>query len=237
MQYKDDQAEIATKFIPFSYEMKEEADGGRISGYASIYSNVDMGNDVVMPGAFKSALEPGQPMPKMLWQHDPTQVIGVWDSLDEDQKGLKASGLILTKIQRGAEAHVLMKHKAIDGLSIGYRVVDSERVQGQSGMIRQIKAARLYEISVVTFPMNPKSVVTDVKQLQTPREVETILRNAGVPSAFAKLVAIHGFDEAKSRLVKDQRDAGNPDDLAQKGFSQLLTEIQGLKEMMKNAQG
>lgn len=233
----DRDEEYQTKYVPFAFETKEFGADGQISGYASVYSNVDYGNDIVMPGAFKSVLDGSRPLPKMLWQHDPSQIIGVWEQLGNDARGLKASGRVLTEIQRGAEAHVLMKHKAIDGLSIGYRVTEYDRVAGAKGTVRQIKAADLFEISIVTFPMNPLTVVTDVKQLQSPREVETILRNAGVPSAFAKLVASHGFEEAKSRLAKDQRDAGEPDDRVQEGFALLLKEIQGLKRSISNGKG
>jgi HK97 family phage prohead protease len=187
-----------------------------------------------MPGAFLKALAPSAPKPKMLWQHDPTQVIGVWEELQDDEKGLRAKGRLLTEIQKGHEALILLKAGAIDGLSIGYRVTDREYTSTAKGTVRQIKSADLLEISVVTFPMNPKSLVTDVKQLQSPREVETILRNAGVPAAFAKLVASHGFEEAKSRLATDQRDADGRDERTQQGFGQLLTEINKLKELMKN---
>lgn len=227
--------EFSTKHVPFKLETKELGRDGQFSGYASVYGNVDQGGDIVEAGAFRAALDPSKPKPKMLWQHDPSQVIGVWDGLQDDATGLRASGRLLTEIQKGHEALILMKAGAIDGLSIGYRVTETDYIVTPKGTVRQIKSADLLEISVVTFPMNPKSLVTDVKQLQSPREVETILRNAGVPAAFAKLVASHGFDEAKSRLAVDQRDADTRDDRAQKGFGQLLTEIHGLKEIIKNA--
>ncbi len=229
--------EISTKYVPFALESKELGGNGEFSGYASVYGNVDFGGDIVEAGAFADALESSRPKPKMLWQHDPSQIIGIWDNLKDSEKGLISSGRILTEIQKGKEAHILMKNGAIDGLSIGYRTLESDYISTASGVVRVIKKADLLEISVVTFPMNPKAVVTDVKQLQSPREVETILRNAGVPAAFAKLVANHGFEEAKTRLAKDQRDAGKLDDRAQSGFSALLAEIHGLKEMMKNGQG
>lgn len=226
--------EYSTKHVPFQLDTKELGRDGQISGYASIYGNVDYGGDIVESGAFKLALDPTRPKPKMLWQHDPSQVIGVWDTLRDESKGLFVQGRVLTEIQKGAEAHVLMKSGAIDGLSIGYRALEVDYIQTEKGTVRQIKAADLLEISVVTFPMNPKALVTDVKQLQSPREVETILRNAGVPAAFAKLVASHGFEEAKARIAGDRRDAGDRENRAQPGFDRLLKEIQSLKETMKN---
>jgi HK97 family phage prohead protease len=229
-----DHEEYAIKNVVFELETKDFVSGAGFSGYAAVYGNSDFGGDIVMPGAFKSAFEAGRSMPKMLWQHDPGEIIGLWEKMTDDERGLKINGRLLPEIQRGREAEILLKAGAISGLSIGYRVTDSDYITAGRKATRQIKAAELFEVSLVTFPMNPLALVTDVKQLQSPREVETILRSAGVPAAFAKLVALHGFAEAKSRLALDQREADEQDNLAQKGFTLLLSEIQGLKEMMKN---
>lgn len=228
MQYKETDLDYEVKHIPLTFEEKALEEEGRISGYGSIYGNTDLGGDVVEAGAFKSNTRP----PKMLWQHDPGEVIGIWDSVTEDSKGLKVSGKLLLDIQRAKETKSLLKAGAIDGLSIGYRATEVDYKNTPKGMVRHIKSAELYEISVVTFPMNPKAIVTDVKQLQSPREIEGILRSAGVPSAFAKLVAIHGFAEAKTRLAKDQRDADEAGDRVQSGMTALLSEIQSLKEQI-----
>ena len=95
---------------------------------------------------------------------------------------------------------------------------------------RRLKEIKLFEISIVTFPMNSEALVTDVKQLQSPREVERLLRDAGVPGAFAKLVSIHGFEEATNRLGEHR--AGDDEAKAQETLRRLLTEIQGLKELI-----
>lgn len=227
--------EIETKYVAFSLEDKGIADNGSFQGFASVYNNVDHGGDIVLPGAFKTSLA-ANPRPKMLWQHDPGKVIGVWEEMKDDPRGLIGRGRLLTELQLGKEAHILLKAGAVDGLSIGYRVVDVDFKKTDKGMMREIKAAELLEVSIVTFPMNPKALVTDVKQLQSLREVETILRAAGVPATFAKLVATHGFEEAKARLSKDQREAGGQDDQPRGGLSALLNEIRRLKETI-NAQG
>lgn len=222
------------KHIPFELDEKEASEG-KVVGYASIYNNVDYGGDVVLPGAFEAALS-SSARPKMLWQHDPSQVIGVWEKMTDTAKGLKIEGRIIKGIQKAEEALILMKEKAIDGLSIGYRAKEFEFEKTAKGLVRKLKAVDLFEVSVVTFPMNPKALVTDAKQLQTPREVEVILRNAGVPATFAKLVASHGFEGAKKRLTADPREVED-EDAHRQGLKDLLNEIQGLQRMMKNAQG
>jgi len=228
----DENIDYAVKTIEFKLEEKAISEDGRFSGLAAVYNNVDGGGDRILPGAFAKALQPGSRMPKMLWQHDPSEVIGVWETLKDSEKGLRIDGRLLTQIQRAKDAQVLLRAGAIDSLSIGYRAVDFKYIETAKGMIRELAGLDLYEVSLVTFPMNPKALVTDVKQLQTPREVETILHAAGVPSSFAKLVAKYGFDEAKSRLTQDRREAGEKDEIAQADFSGLLTEIRSLKELI-----
>ncbi len=128
-------------------------DDARIQGYASRFGQTDQGGDQVVPGAFKAslgALRAQGRQVKMLWQHDPTQPIGVWDDLREDDIGLYVSGRILTETRQGAEATALVAAGVIDGLSIGYRTKRSNKSRdGQ----RQLLEVDLWEISLVTFPM------------------------------------------------------------------------------------
>ena len=215
------------KHIPF--EMKEIKDGF-ISGLGAVFDTLDDGGDIIVKGAFDKSLA-GSRRVKMLWQHDPNQVIGVWDSISVDEKGLKVEGHIIPEVARGAEALALLREKAIEGLSIGFKTADFEIVSEKAlHRHRRLKEIKLFEISIVTFPMNSEALVTDVKQLQSPREVERLLRDAGVPGAFAKLVSVHGYEEAKNRLG-GHRD-GDDEAKVQETIRRLLNEIQGLKEIL-----
>ena len=98
-------------------------DKGEFSGYASIFGNVDLGNDIVERGAFtKSLRRKGYRKVKMLYQHDVKQPIGVFDIIKEDDNGLYVKGRLAMQTQKGKETYELMKMGAIDGLSVGYRV-------------------------------------------------------------------------------------------------------------------
>ena len=135
-------------------------EGHVIEGYASLFGKRDQGGDVVMPGAYAGSLRrlaaQGRRV-KMLWQHDPTQPIGVWDEAHEDATGLWVRGRILADVEKGREAAALLAAGAIDGLSIGYRTVTSQRdAQGQ----RLLTELELWEVSLVTFPMLPEARVT-----------------------------------------------------------------------------
>ena len=129
--------------------------GAGLEGYASLFGVVDRGGDVVLSGAYAASLKrlaaTGGRV-RMLWQHDPAQPIGVWDEVREDGRGLWVKGRLLTDLARGREAAALLAAGALDGLSIGYRTVRSER--GPQGR-RMLAEVELWEVSLVTFPMLP----------------------------------------------------------------------------------
>ena len=130
-------------------------DGTVISGYASLFGKSDQGGDTVEKGAYGASLAKGRGV-KMLWQHDPTQPIGVWDEVREDATGLWVKGRLLTDVAKGREAASLIAAKAIDGLSIGYRTVKA-RKDDKGG--RFLSELELWEVSLVTFPMLPDARV------------------------------------------------------------------------------
>lgn len=135
-------------------------DGTVIEGYASVFGAPDQSGDVVEKGAYAASLRrlvASGGRVKMLWQHDPTEPIGVWDEVREDATGLWVKGRILTEIEKGREAAALLAAGAIDGLSIGYRTVKAER-DGKG--LRLLAELELWEVSLVTFPMLPEARVS-----------------------------------------------------------------------------
>jgi HK97 family phage prohead protease len=124
---------------------------------------------------------------KMLWQHDPTRPIGVWDEVREDGRGLWVKGRLLLEVQAAREAHVLLQAGAIDGLSIGYRTLRSEKAAGGQRLLHEIE---LWEVSLVTFPMLPEARVrSDPSDLQ-----------AGLEAELARTLA-ETFREAREMLA------------------------------------
>ncbi|MEM9708446.1 MAG: HK97 family phage prohead protease [Pseudomonadota bacterium] len=134
-------------------------EGTVIEGYASLFGTRDTGGDVVAPGAYAASLKSlaaeGRRV-KMLWQHDPTQPIGIWDEVREDEKGLYVKGRLLSDVARAREAAALIEAGAIDGLSIGYRTVKAEKDQKGGRLLAELE---LWEVSLVTFPMLPDARV------------------------------------------------------------------------------
>lgn len=186
--------------LNFKFDLKQISEDGTFSGYGAVFGNVDYGSDQVLPGAFNESLAmsaaDGVPV-KMLWQHDHGQPIGVWDDIHEDEKGLFCKGRLLLDLSRAREAYVLLKNSAISGLSIGYSVKKEAWVEG----VRQLLKVRLWEISLVTFPMNELAGVGNVKatDIKTIRDFEAFLRDVGgFGNEQAKAIASSGFKAAGS---------------------------------------
>jgi HK97 family phage prohead protease len=138
-----------------------EADG-TFTGHACLFGVEDLARDVVEPGAFRTTLaRRGAGGVKMLWHHDPAEPIGRWLEIREDDRGLFVRGRILTDVARGREALALMRAGVLDGLSIGFRTVKGRR-DARSG-IRSLAEIDLWEISLVTFPMQPAARVASVE--------------------------------------------------------------------------
>lgn len=208
----------------FGFDLKREPDqDGLFEGYASVFDVVDLGLDVVAKGAFTKSLASGRKV-RMLWQHDTEKVIGVWDEVREDERGLYVKGRLLKDVALGREAMALMKAGAIDSMSIGYRTVEAMPEAG--GRVRKLVEVDLFEISLVTFPMNERATVTDVKSIRTEREFEAFLRDAGYSRKEAAAITLHGF-----KAIAGQRDAGS--DEAQDGAAKAL--LEQLRLMQENA--
>jgi HK97 family phage prohead protease len=124
---------------------------GHFTGYASLFGVPDLGRDVVAPGAFAASLAArGVAGVRMLWQHDPAEPVGRWLSLREDGRGLLVAGQLNLSVQRARELDALLGAGGLDGLSIGFRTV---RARPERGGTRRLEAIDLWEISLVTFPL------------------------------------------------------------------------------------
>ena len=220
--------ENETKYLDINCEWKihheeDEEKEGRFSGYASIFGNKDLGNDVVEKGAFASSLRRKSPKQiKMLFMHKTDEPIGVYEKMEEDEKGLRVEGKLALGTQRGKEVYELMKMGAIDGLSIGYRVDAKGYHYDDDGKKRRLKNVDLMEISAVTFPMNPKARVRKVKGAEcTIREWEELLRDVGGLSRNESKVGAKALVKALS-----QRDVDD-------GMPELLNSINNLTTTLK----
>jgi len=139
------------------------APDGAVEGYASLFGEIDQARDMVMPGAFAASLRRrGVRRVPMLFQHDPSEPVGVWLELREDVRGLYARGRLIPEVMRARELMALLAAGTADGLSIGFRTVKG-RLDPRT-RIRRLEAIDLWEISIVTFPLLPNARVQAVKE-------------------------------------------------------------------------
>lgn len=163
-----------------SYTLSEQ---GTFCGYASVFGVVDAYKDVIEPGAFKQCLAQKKAEDiSLLWQHKSDEPIGVCSCVEEHDNGLWLEASLLLDIQRAHEAYVLLKHRAIIGLSIGFKPIEFH--YNNAHTIRHITEIDLLEISLVTFPANQSACVTEVKtqpdsrQLNLEHQLTDVLYNA-----------------------------------------------------------
>ena len=143
------------------------AGDGTVEGYASLFGEIDQARDMVMPGAFTQTLQSrGLRRIPMLFQHDPSEPVGIWLDLHEDFRGLWARGRLIPEVARGRELFALVEQGAIDGLSIGYRTVRG-RIDPKT-RVRRLYQVDLWEVSIVTFPLLAGARVRAVKGVPRP---------------------------------------------------------------------
>lgn len=146
----------------FKFAVKAN-DQGIFEGHLAAFVE-DQGGDVIVPGAFTRTLAAwkakGKPVP-LLWDHNPSEPIGWFSSLEEDSKGLAVTGQFALGVNRAREVYELVKANVVNGLSIGYSTV----VQEFTESVRLLKELKLWEGSLCLWPMNEAATVTSVKDL------------------------------------------------------------------------
>lgn len=149
-------------------DVKSIGDDGSFEGLGAAFNNVDSYRDVIKPGAFKASLD-ARPADRvrLLFQHDQAKPIGVFTDLHEDADGLVAKGRLILTTTAGREAYELLKAGAVDGLSIGFVTKKSSRGTLEGKSVRFLEEIDLHEISIVTFPSNPRATVSRIKSTGT----------------------------------------------------------------------
>jgi HK97 family phage prohead protease len=180
--------------VEFKTFKKEKLDEEKriFEGYAATW-DLDEGGDIIHQGAFSKTINERGNRIKVLWQH--YEAIGKPIEMREDEKGLYVKAQI-SDTQLGRDAMQLLKDGVIDTMSIGYCVPEgkSDIIEG----IRHIKEIKLYEFSVVTFPMNEKAIITNVKN-------HLGLLERANPELFKRLeTLIDNFEPHKSTQKEDK---------------------------------
>jgi HK97 family phage prohead protease len=214
-----------------SCEIKLEGDSPRFVGYASRFNGVDNYGDTIMPGAYEKTLRDFGP-PKMFVQHNSRGLpIGKWIHLSEDGAGLRVEGEFTPGMASADEARAALKHGSVDGLSIGYLLKKEDYEEKGSGRIIR-SVSKLVEISIVTFPADSGARVdlssvksADIDQIETLRDYETFLRDAGGLSK--------GLAEALANRVKIILMRGEPAEECTKAIEELGQAMRKIEDKIR----
>ena len=169
--------------------IKADEEQGIVDAVFAVMGNIDLGLDVIHPGAFtKTFMEQGRKV-KVLDQHrtDSTEaVIGKPLELreigvDELPATLKAeypqaTGGAFARVQMlmdtylGREVFIRLRDQALNEWSFGYDALDVDyetvTLNGKQEEIRNLRTLKLYEISPVIWGMNPATTTTGAKAKQ-----------------------------------------------------------------------
>lgn len=136
--------------------------GVEIEWYAST-KDKDRGHDIVDPQAFKNALDLYMTNPIVLLQHNMEKPIGVVTEAKIDDNGLYVKARITQDVDWVISA---IKNGVLRAFSIGYKIKDSEFLEEETSDGRDyaniIKDLSLFEISVVSVPMNAYSLMKSI---------------------------------------------------------------------------
>lgn len=140
----------------------EDGDGPQFAGDASVMGNKDLDDEVIDEGAFKRTLDHRNGKVMLLSGHNPADRLGIAE-LEERGKKLKLKGFMnmakQISIDTLSDIRFNIKHTVALGLSVGFRTIKDMVQDG----VRHIKEVDLWEVSVVTFPANPRAKITSAK--------------------------------------------------------------------------
>ena len=136
--------------------------GSRIFGYAAVFDqeSVDLGGfrEVIHRGAFAETIRTADI--RGLINHDPNQVLGrnLAGTLElaEDKHGLRFL-LHPPDTTTARDLLVSMKRGDVDQMSFGFEAVRDRWETDDRGALRHLLEARLFDVSVVTFPAYPQT--------------------------------------------------------------------------------
>ena len=142
----------------------ENADEGIVHAVVSVFSNVDLGGDCLVPGAFSKSLESWKQrgkLPAGIFMHDRTRPLARTLEMYEAEDGLHVLGKFNLEVQDARECFSNIKNEIITEYSFGYVVRDSEK----RGNVRMLKDVDIFEWSPVLLGMNPATHTLGVKQI------------------------------------------------------------------------
>ena len=190
-------------------DLKFAPEEGAFTGYAARFGGVDSYGDTIHPGAF-SRVAGAETEVKMYFNHGWIKrelPIGKM-VVQEDEHGLRVKSAEFTRgIRMADEAALAVKHKTVNGLSIGYKVTEDQAKKKSQGRGRDIYEIEfLKEVSVVDWPADGSALIdvkSSIEEAESLKEIESLLRDA---AGFTRADACALVSRIKS-MAHGDRDA------------------------------
>lgn len=239
------------RFTAQPVQLDAQAGTGRrtITGIAVPY-----GVEATVGNGMRVVFEPGSlpedgPAPKLIYQHDAAQPVGLVTGRAATDEGMLFSAR-LSDTAAGRDAMTLLADGVIDSVSIGAEPLEHNMV----GAVMHVTAARWLELSLVTIPAFAAAKITSIAASEPdpqpdpqpePEEVvmsdtETIIptavyaaaprREPRLPSAASYMAAMHAGGDAfveAQRVWADYRD-WHADPIQAAAGDEVLSNIAGL---------
>jgi HK97 family phage prohead protease len=152
--------------LEFKRDTEDAEDSGRISGYASVFNNVDLQGDVIRPGAYTQTIKErvaGGKVPLMTrhfaYGGDTSEAIGLIDFAEERKKGLWISAKLFNDPSSQSAREKVKSAPNAWGMSVGFKTIKSADVRSKDGEVtgKELLALALYEVTLTLVPANPKT--------------------------------------------------------------------------------
>jgi HK97 family phage prohead protease len=148
-------------------ECKADLAKREVTGYASTFGNVDLGGDIVLPGAYTKTLADDLPAGRIKVRRNHREAIGRPIHAEQDSTGLLTVSRI-SETPLGDETLVLVADGVVDAMSIGYVAEEKRYATREGRKVRELVQIRLAEWSLLDEPpMNPEAIVTGLKAKAT----------------------------------------------------------------------
>lgn len=179
-------------------EIKADRAKRRVELWIAGYGNVDLGGDLILPGAAAKTIKEDFPrdLVKFFWNHQ--EPLGPCEILEEHKEGLFMVGKVTDHPDLDRRLAQIEDKTAAHG-SLGWSVRESEKLSaddvarehgvdpGPHAFIRVIKQMRVWEGSAVMWPMNELVKVVQIRKGATDMEKKNLWDLADVVRSLANI--------------------------------------------------
>jgi HK97 family phage prohead protease len=162
---------------------------GELDGYGVFFNNIDLGDDVALPGSCRKTLADreasGRPWP-LIADHElaTTGMVGSVPKAREDGSGVRLRARFAST-QKAQDIRTLALEGHPLGMSITYNALQHYPGTKDGRQVRFLKEIRIHEFTITPFPMNPEARVLAVKAASDDADLDADLERLQQLEAWA----------------------------------------------------